>query len=455
MKINNPVIFKLKNERNERIRKNTLGLFFLKGCSILINLTLIPLTLNVLGDYRFGIWVTIFNVISWINIFDIGIGNGLRNKYTESISRNNIKEAREYVSTSYLIVTFIAILIIILFCIPFFSINWASVFNVKQDLNIEIKYLVGFIFAITCIQFILKLISTILIADHKSASAALLPIISNLLILLILVILKESFEFNLLWIGILYTTAPAFTYLVAQLILFNGKYIHVKPRFKDFKKDKIKSLFNLGIQFFIIQIAVLVIFQTDSLIISNKLSPNDVTPYNISFRYFALIPMLYTMIATPTWSAYTDAAIKKDFNWIKRTIKLQVLLMIGFLILSLLLFAIAKPVIKLWIGNDLNISTNLLVGMTIYSILSVWNGIFSALLGGLSKIRLTTFLTMFSALINIPLSLYLIKIFGNTSSGVIMATNLCLCLTSILSPIQAFYFIFTPANSRIFTKLFR
>lgn len=86
------------HERSVRAKKNILALFALRGYSIAVNLALVPLTLHLLDEYKYGIWITLFNVISWISIFDVGIGNGLRNKFAETIANGKLHEAREYVS---------------------------------------------------------------------------------------------------------------------------------------------------------------------------------------------------------------------------------------------------------------------------------------------------------------------------------------------------------------------
>lgn len=81
------------HERSVKAKKNIIALFIIRGFGIAINLALIPLTLNLLDDYKYGVWITLFNMLSWIQIFDIGIGNGLRNKFAESIAKKDFKEA--------------------------------------------------------------------------------------------------------------------------------------------------------------------------------------------------------------------------------------------------------------------------------------------------------------------------------------------------------------------------
>lgn len=61
-------------------------MLLIKICNIIINLAYVPLLINSLNQDRYGIWLTITTIVSWIAFFDIGLGNGLRNKLAESIA---------------------------------------------------------------------------------------------------------------------------------------------------------------------------------------------------------------------------------------------------------------------------------------------------------------------------------------------------------------------------------
>ena len=67
------------DKRTKLLNKNILASFFIKGWSALIVFLMVPLTLKMLGIYQNGIWLTISSVLVWIDMMDIGLGNGLRN----------------------------------------------------------------------------------------------------------------------------------------------------------------------------------------------------------------------------------------------------------------------------------------------------------------------------------------------------------------------------------------
>lgn len=427
------------HERSVKAKKNIFALFFVRGLGIAINLALIPISLTLLDDYKYGVWITLFNLLSWIQIFDIGIGNGLRNKFADAMAKNNFKEAQEYVSTGYVIMFVITLILIIIFTIPWLLIDWTYVFNVKANLSEEISLLVGLSFLLTAIQFSLKLVTTLLVSDHKPAWADLIFTISNLVILFLFIIYKNQMMNNLVAVGAVYLIVPLIVLIITSIIMFNGKFKIVRPRVKAFNRKKVKDLFNLGIQFFVIQIAVLVIFQTDSLIISHTLSPEEVTPYNILFRYFGLVIMLAVIVITPFWSAFTEANAKGDYKWMKSIISKQIKGVIPFSLLVLIMLFLAPWLLPLWLGKEIEFSFLLLCGMAVYAIISVWNNIFSFFLNGLSKTRVQMITSVIGTIINIPLSVYLANIFG--TGGVIIASIVSLSFFSVFGAIEIFKYL--------------
>ncbi|MDC0635678.1 oligosaccharide flippase family protein, partial [Flavobacteriaceae bacterium] len=406
------------HERSVKAKKNIILLFLIKGYSIAINLALIPLTLSFLGEYKYGIWITLFTFLSMIQISDIGIGNGLRNKFSEAIAKNDFFTAQQYVSTGYIIMSVITLILIVLFIIPWLFIDWSYFFNVEDSLAGDITFLVGITFILTAIQFSLKLITTLLTASHKPALSSAIFAISNTFILLLFIGFKSNINDNIVAIGIIYSVAPLVILLVSSIIFFNSKLKNVRPKLSMFDKEKVKDLFNLGIHFFVIQIAVLVIFQTDSLIISHTLSPIEVTPYSIAYTYFGIIPMFASIIMTPFWSAFTDAHAKDDFIWINSIIIKQIKLLVPASIIIVIMLLLANSLIPIWLGKEIHLSWTLLIGMAIFSIISIWNNIFSFFLNGISKTKTQVITSIVGLLLNIPLSIYLALNIG--TGGVII-----------------------------------
>jgi len=111
------------SERTKTVKKNILGSFVIKGLSILASLWLVPMTITLLNQEKYGVWITIYSIITWFNMMDIGLGYGFRNKFTEAVANNNKQLAREYVQTLYSSMFFISIVFIIIYSILHYFLN--------------------------------------------------------------------------------------------------------------------------------------------------------------------------------------------------------------------------------------------------------------------------------------------------------------------------------------------
>src|SRR5665647_3802680 len=100
-------------DRSIKIKKNILASFVIKGLSIAISLVLVPLTINYVNPTQYGIWLTLSSIVAWFSFFDIGFGNGLRNKFAESKATGNTEKAKIYVSTTYAILCIIIGIVLI------------------------------------------------------------------------------------------------------------------------------------------------------------------------------------------------------------------------------------------------------------------------------------------------------------------------------------------------------
>ena len=77
------------HERTIKAKKNVLLAVFLKGIGILIGFAYFPISLAYLSPEKFGIFLTLSSVIDWFSQLDVGIGNGLRNKFGGAVADGN------------------------------------------------------------------------------------------------------------------------------------------------------------------------------------------------------------------------------------------------------------------------------------------------------------------------------------------------------------------------------
>ncbi|EIA10240.1 O-antigen flippase Wzx [Flavobacterium frigoris PS1] len=434
------------NKRSVQAKKNILASVFIRGANIVIGLLMVSLTINYLDTVKYGIWVTLSSLIAWFSFFDIGFGNGLRNKFAEALAQNNVALARKFVSTTYFILSIIIIVLIGIF-IPLSNyIDWNLILNVSQTIvsSYELKLLAIIIFSFFGLNFVFKLITTILIADQRPALAAFLTLLGNILSLAFVFFLLKSTVSSLLYLGFVISIAPVIILIISTFIFFSGTYKEYRPSYKSIDLKVIPSLFGLGIKFFIIQIAAILLYQTNNIIISQLYGPKEVTSFNIAFKYFSVLMMLFSIVISPFWSAFTEASVNNDNRWIRNIMK-KLFKFWGVLVLvGLIMLFISSWIYPLWVGENVVISFWMSILVLIWTLINTWNSIFSTFLNGIGKIKLQLFIGIFSALLNIPLAIFLGKEIG--LNGIFIANIIVSLLGAFIYPIQYKKLIFNGAK---------
>ncbi|MHB1685933.1 MAG: lipopolysaccharide biosynthesis protein [Ignavibacteriaceae bacterium] len=437
------LILKLKNlfrfegsSRSGKAKKNIIILFFLNGFNFLATFLLVPLTIKYLGQTEYGLWLTLSSILMFLGYMDFGIGNGLRNKLAEALAKDQKGMAKTYVSTAYATFGAGIILLWLIFLAVFGFINWQKILNAPGYLTGEVNKLIFWVFIFFLLQFLFKLLTSIINADQKPAVNGLLSVLSNSLTLLLVFILYITTKGNLFYLGFGSSIIPILVFLVASLFLFSKSYRSFSPSFNAVNIKYSRDLFSLGMQFFIIQVAGLILFATDNIIITQLFGPKEVTTYNIAFKYFNYITLIFNIILAPFWSGYTEAFVKDEIAWIKKVT--NKILKIWVLLSSLVVIMIITSnfVYKIWVGSEIKVPFLLSIVMGLFVVLANWNNIFAYFINGVGKIRLQFYNAIFVAVINIPLSIFFAKHLNMGISGVMAATCVCVFIGSIWAPIQ-------------------
>ncbi len=423
------------HQRSVKAKKNILASFLLKGISMLISLLLVPLTIDYLNPTQYGIWITLMSVIAWFNFFDIGLGNGLRNKFATAKAENKDDLARTYISTTYAIITIISVALFVIFIVVNRFLDWGKILNTTSNIE-ELEKLVFIVFSVFCLQFIIKLINVVFIADQRPAMSNAVNTIGSLISLITVVVLMKTTQGSLLYLGASFSIINLVVPLLAGIWFFNSSYKKYKPSLKYVDFSHLKELMNLGFRFFIMQGAALVVFMTDNIIITQTSGPQDVTPYNIAFKYFGVVTMVFTIITAPLWSAYTDAYVKKDFAWIRQATKRVYQLWLGVFVGLVVMLLLSDYAYKFWIGDAVFVPFLLSAIMAFWVLFTTSTMVFANFLSGISKIKLSLWHSIFVSIVNIPLSIYLARNLGMGSAGVILASVICVFPRAIFQPIQ-------------------
>jgi len=415
------------------------GSVVFKGLAVLASFLVIPLMITYLGKERFGIWSTLLTIMSWVILFDLGIGNGLRNRVAEALAEGRQDDARDYISAGYSLIGLIALLVLVAFEILSFFVVWQEIFNTASVPENELRLTVQIAGAFIIVNFWIGLIASLLGAVQKSSLLAVGQFITQGLILVFVYLVHETTDSALTTLALIYGVSVITSNSVLTFWFFKKNPL-LFPRFK-FSNRYVSRIMGLGVQFFIIQIAVLIIFMTDKMLITQLIGPAQVTEYEVVFKLFSVITFAHSLISMPLWSAYTESFKKNDFLWITAMMKKQLFIYGGLVMIALVLAAVARTIIAAWIDTPLTVPDNLIAMMLVLVLITTWNNIFAMFINGTGLIKPQLYTSVFAMILNIPLSIYFVTVLEMGTNGVVLGTVISLLGAAIVLPTQTIFLI--------------
>jgi len=397
----------------------------------------IPFLLKFLGDTSYGIWVTIFSVINIIFFIDGGIINGLKTKLTQAISSNDIKQARIYISSSYLIISGISFVFLLLGVIGIKFTNLSNLLNTFSVPENDLKgvFLICLFFIV--FNFILSIYKSLFYSIQKVAFVELAMFIYQVIVFGSVYYVYENFSSSIVTIAYIYGLANLVVG-VFFTILFFSKRLQLLPSIRLMKLSNLNGMFKLSIEFFLIQLSMIVIYTSDNILISNVLGPEYVARFDVVFKLFQVIITISVLLMEPFWPLFSDAYEKREIKWIRNIFnkynKLFILFIAGVFIFSTLI----NPILSLWVGEIYKVDLTFLVIMSFFVIIRVYPVLYMYFLNGIGNMKRQVILYVLGAILNIPISIFLVNHFNLGIKGIVLGTIISIFLMTILLPIKSY-----------------
>lgn len=387
------MLVKLKNRdaKSKALAKNIIISFGVKGLAILVAFINIPIFMDYFENGTvLGLWFTLLSMLTWILMFDFGIGNGLRNYLVIALEKKNINECKKLIASAYCSVFVMVFFLSMLACFLVPQVNWNSLCNISTMLVSE-DTMTKAILMLTIgilIQFLLKLITSIMYAMQQSAIPNFLVLSSNVLLLLSTFILNTGdCQKNLLRLSMAYVVTANLPLLIATIYVFRKPLQNIGIHIRYWSKRETLKIIELGLGFLILQLLSMATFNTSEFYIMRFIGPNEVVPYQVYRKLFSLVSTFFILAMTPMWSAITQASVQQDNCWIYnlyyKIIKLFSLFALG----SIFVVLISQVLVDIWLKGK-RIEMNFLYGLIFaaYNIEYMWISLHSQFENGLKKL---------------------------------------------------------------------
>ena len=432
--------FKNTSENNRIVLANMAVAFGVKGLSLVVSLFTMPAYLRFFDDQlALGLWFTVVSVLNWVLNFDLGIGNGLRNHLADSLAKKDTENAKKYLSSAYISIGAICVLLSVAFYFAFDFINWNKVFNIETEVvSFDALLLsVRIVFIGIIVQMFIRLISSVLYAIQKSSVNNILQLCTTVVTLLLVVLLPgKSNDENLIAMAIVHSVACVLPPLVATVLVFSGKNMRkIVPSVRSFSFKHTKAVLSLGGVFLFVQIAYMLIMNTNEYLITFFTGNSDVVEYKIYNSLFVLGSTAFSLALTPVWSAVTKATAEKNVGWVKSLYKKLLVFGSLFCLGEFLIVAVLQFAVNLWLGEKA-ITVNYLYGVVfaVSGSVMIISSVFSSIANGLGKLKPQLICYSVAAVIKPFLAWGFIFLTGSWI-GVIIANIISMLLYCVVQPI--------------------
>lgn len=418
-----------KDERN--LIFHIISAFGIKGISLFISLFSMPLYIKYFNnDEVLGLWYTILSLLNWIIICDLGLGNGLRNRLTESLAVGDKFKAKKYISSTY------AALIAVILPISVVGVVLLSIVDLNSFLNVDktvvssetMHTAVIILFLGVCLSFVLKTVNSVIYALQKSSINNVLALITSVIPLIYIALFKgETIEENLIALTVVHVIAVNAPLLVSSLFIFKSKILReCTPSFKCCDLNTAKSMLGFGAQFFIAQIFFMLITSTNEIIITKMFSSADVVDYSIYYRLFTVVGSLFMLALTPLWSKMTKDLAQKKYHKIRSTNRFLYMLSGIAVIFEFIMAFICQFLVDIWLQEEaIVVSYSTALIFAFYGGIYIFNVVLTTVANGMAELRTQIFFYGIGSLLKIPV-IYLLTLWIDNWSMVVLYNGLIL-----------------------------
>ncbi|MFY0651990.1 MAG: hypothetical protein JXQ96_08165 [Cyclobacteriaceae bacterium] len=412
----------------------------LKGLNILINLLSIPLIINYLGSESYGVYITFSSFLGIGSILDFGLGDNLRLGISKNYHKENLESLRVLISTTYVFMSIIGVLSLIVFLLIEVTLGWESLLNVNQAITHEIRVFVIVTVVIYSVKSVLGLIHRIFLGLKLANNSTALSLISSIVSYLTVLLVLENFNSSLINYSLFVGIFELVLLSLFSLYFFHKEWNSFKPSF-EYVRFKNTRLFQSKFYYFVLSLTGFLVLNTDNFLISHIFSPSDVSTYYIAFKLFNISSIIFTVIQLPIFANYTERYLIEDFDWIRTINRRLFIIWLGLSLLILIILFFSQEIIQLWFGGAVSVSKELCVTMAIYFIIREYKSISSLFLSGIGKLKILSINATISTVTNIPLSFLFAIYFDMGLKGVILGTIVSIIPELIFNQIQYYNLI--------------
>ncbi|MFB6212832.1 MAG: lipopolysaccharide biosynthesis protein, partial [Candidatus Magasanikbacteria bacterium] len=327
--------------------------FISTGVQALKKIALVPLFLWAWGQAMYGEWVTLYALISYLSLSDMGMGQFIKTRLTKLYSKGNKKDYTTTIKSALGVYSIITLLFLLVFVVFVFLAPFESWFGIKKTSNS------------TAITMLLLLGVYSLVENLFTPIKSMYPTLGEFVRGKVVQIVKKTLLIGFialsLWMGGEFISVASW-YLILTLVFLLFVWFDIRWRHPeiDFSKGKIdwdlsKSFILPGLTFLMVPLANLIKVEGSVLLIGGVLGASVVAYFNVHRTLVNMIRKATTIVQPSLQPEIAATQSRKQFKKLRKIHNLFLKAALSLTITSgtFLLFA-GKDIIRIWTTGEID-----------------------------------------------------------------------------------------------------
>lgn len=410
----------------------TLTRYALLFVNIAIGLFLMPFTVHHLGKAQYGLWMLVTSLTGYLQLLDLGYGNGLVRQVTQADARGDEEGMNAALSTFLFVylgigaVAFGAVVILASFALPRFP-------NLSPDEIRTARLVLLIVGARAAIAFPMSVFGSITTARQRFALTGSIAIVVALVQgAATYLLLRDGYGLvPLVSVTTVLAIASYGAYIAAALLTFPG--LRLSPR--RFSVGQAREVTTFSLYLFLISLAIQFGYNIDNVIIAAFAGTSAVAVYAIAFRLADYQRQLCNQFNGLLFPVVVRFSAADEVDSLRATLVDGTRIAFGLITgVTLCLVTFADRLVAVWMGPGFADSLPALYVLAAAGTVLVAAGPLGNLLLARGRHRVVAFSCLGEAVLNLVLSIWLVRRYGIVGAAVGTAVSVTISNVLVQMP---------------------
>lgn len=420
----------------------------------------LPVLVGQLGSEAFGLILLSYSVMGYFGLFSLGIPGGVAKFVAQHHALQEFEELDSVIATS--ILAFLVLGIVVAGgVVTFIGLNGLQLFNIPTERMDQASCIVLIAAAFAAITWPGGVIANVLEGFQQyqplNFVRGTFQVVGSLT-----AIAFAMMHLGIEWVFVAMNSGELFS-VVGYFLLLKWFYPNWRFRLTDCQWFTFRRIFGLSVWLLVGQLAVLLTYQTDYLIIASTLPIAMLTVYQVVMQPFKIVQQCAGMLCSAIMPAVSRANATDDGRETIKRFLFRGMRLHNNLVMPMAAIAgiLSEPFIRLWMGEEF-VKHAWIASVACYFQV-VWQslGMLGSIASGVGRFRAMAIIGLAAAIVNAGISLILVQYMG--VAGVVLGTVLAGALSVALMymfVLPAFipsiwqFFVSVPMRPLVITSVF-